>query len=174
MWIMRRLKTSSAMLWIWKYWIPLENADLDTLKPYRLVFLAASSSQYAGNLNFIASLYEFVLCGGSLFCIGDGTDMHHSHELCAVIGAKFLEKKPLAYLEFSPSEQHHPLNAAAAAFIMDEYAYRFEWSIYSHCSKVLQHTYGAISFPTMWTTLFGEGKTASLTIRLIKRHLEDV
>ena len=148
-----------------------EKLDIDVLKKYQLVVLTLSSKNYAGDKDFIIGLYEYVLTGGSLLCIGEGTDASADHALSAVIGAKYLSKKPFAYLEFMPAEQTHPLGAAASAFIMDETSYRFEWSPYAKRNVILQHSYGALTFPTMWTTTFGKGKSACLTIQATQENM---
>lgn len=101
----------------------------------------------------IAQLYTYVLNGGHLFCIHEGTKAHGSHELCNITGARYESSQPFTYLEFSSENE---------SFVLEDEPYRYTFDAYTDKQVWLEYSYGVLRYPAMWAHSFGYGKVVCM------------
>ena len=115
------------------------------------------------NTTSAVEVFCYVLNGGRLICIAEGTDMHASQEMSNVIGARMEEHPAMTHLTYTPVCKYGD-RLEQERFELVELPLRYKFDSYMERITILTYRYGKLEFPAMWANEFGAGKVVCLAL----------
>lgn len=134
----------------------------ESLQPYYLVVSYLDIWNSVSAAEETAGLLQYVAGGGGLLVIHNGISIQNSPELSQLIGARFIGHPNYTTLQFSKTDNSHPVMQGIEPFVLDEEPYRFEFDPFAQVEILLMYTHEGKEWPAAWARTFGKGRVVYL------------